>query len=213
VHDRRQAVVVTYDQDPLTYKESTKHKLANLARIASLSIQSVVKKTGMTEELFTENYGAIVTELWENTIDNEIKKVQAGRAPITWFGMVTPHDLSSLRTKYRLEELQRIQKDFVTFLNPAKHGIPGYIGFNSDYVYSFIIQSDKESAVEDWMNSVRTKLAHGLKLSQGGTLDVAFKAGYTQLVPEDGNAYQVQTKAKKALSEVVKNEELELFEA
>lgn len=213
VHDRRQAVVVTYDQDPLTYKESTKHKLANLARIASLSIQSVVKKSGMTEELFTENYGAIVTELWENTIDNEIKKVQAGRAQHTWFGMITPHDLSTLRTKHRLEELQRIQKDFVTFLNPAKHGIPGYIGFNSDYVYSFIIQSDKESAVEDWMSSVRTKLAHGLKLSAGGTLDVAFKAGYTKLIPEDTNAYQVQTKAKKALSEVVKNEELELFEA
>lgn len=57
-----------------------------------------------------------------------------------------------------------------------------------------------------------TKLAHGLKLSQGGTLDVAFKAGYT-ISTEDANAYQVQTKAKKALSEVVKNEELELFEA
>ena len=43
VHDRRQAVIVAYDLDPLSFKESTKHKLANLARIASLAIQSVVK--------------------------------------------------------------------------------------------------------------------------------------------------------------------------
>jgi hypothetical protein len=213
IHDRRQAVVVTYDADPLSFKESTKHKLANLVRIASLAIQSVVKKTGMTEELLTENYGAIMTELWESALDNEIKKTQSGKNTHTWFGLITPDDLSSLRTKHRLEELHRIQKDFVTFLNPAKHGIPGYIGFNSDYVYAFIIQSNSESAVNDWMDSVRTKLAHGMKLSAGGTLDVSFKAGFTKISTEDSNAYQVLTKAKKALSEVVKNEELELFEA
>lgn len=213
IHDRRQAVVITYDTDPLSYKESTKHKLANLVRVASLAIQSVVKKSGMTQELLTENYGALMTEMWEASLDNEIKKTQSGKNEPTWFGLITPDDLSSLRTKHRLEELQRIQKDFVSFLNPAKHGIPGYIGFNSDYVYAFIIQSNQENAVNEWMDKVRTKLAHGLKLSAGGTLDVSFKAGFTKLVSSDENAYQVLTKAKKALSEVVKNEELELFEA
>lgn len=213
IHDRRQAVVVTYDSDPLSFKESTKHKLANLVRIASLAIQSVVKKSGMTEELLTENYGAVMTELWETSLENEIKKTHTGKNAHTWFGLITPDDLSALRTKYRLEDLHRIQKDFVSFLNPAKHGIPGYIGFNSDYVYAFLIQSNSENAVNDWMDSVRTKLAHGLKLSAGGTLDVSFKAGFTKISAEDSNAYQVLTKAKKALSEVVKNEELELFEA
>ena len=121
-------MIVAYDLDPLSFKESTKHKLANLARIASLAIQSVVKKSGMIDELFTENYGAIKTELWEKALENEIKKTQINKNIHTWFGLVTPNDLSTLRTKYRLEELQRIQKDFVTFLNPGKHGIPGYIG-------------------------------------------------------------------------------------
>lgn len=213
IHDRRQAVVITYDSDPLSFKESTKHKLANLVRIASLAIQSVVKKTGMTEELLTENYGAVMTEMWEAALDNEIKKTQSGKSIPTWFGLITPDDLSTLRTKYRLEELHRIQKDFVNLLNPAKHGFPGYIGFNSDYVYAFIIQSTSENAVNDWMDKLRTKLAHGLKLSAGGTLSVSFKAGFTKLSASDSNAYQVLTKAKKALSEVVKNEELELFEA
>ena len=213
VHDRRQAVVIAYDTDPLSFKDSTKHKLANLARIASLSIQSVVKKVGMTNELFTENYGAVMSEMWEASLENELKKVQSGKAVNTWFGLISPHDLSTLRTKYRLDDLQRIQTDFVSFLNPARHGIPGFIGFNSDYVYAFIIQSDDENAVSNWMDRIRTKLAHGLKLSIGGTLNVSFKAGFTKLTPEDANSYQVLTKAKKALSEVVKNEELEMFEA
>jgi len=213
VHDRRQAVIVTYDSDPLSFKESTKHKLANLVRVASLAIQSVVKKTGMTEELLTENYGAVMTELWEAALENEIKKTHSGKSTHTWFGMITPDNLSALRTKHRLEDLHRIQKDFVTYLNPVMHGIPGYIGFNSDYVYAFIIQSNADTAVNNWMDSVRTKLAHGLKLSAGGTLDVSFKAGFTKINSTDANAYQVLTKAKKALSEVVKNEELELFEA
>lgn len=213
VHDRRQAAIVTYDPDPLTFKESTKHKLSNLARVASLSIQSVAKKTGLSNELFTENFGAVMSEMWEASLENELKKVQSGRGVPTWFGLVSPHDLSTLRTQHRLEELQRIQTDMVNFLNPSRHGIPGFMGFNSDYVYAFIIQSEKENAVELWMDSVRTKLAHGLRLSMGGTLNVAFKAGFTQLTPNDANAYQVLTKAKKALSEVVKNEELELYEA
>jgi hypothetical protein len=101
----------------------------------------------------------------------------------------------------------------VTFLNPSAHDTPGFIGYNSDYVYGFIIQSDSETAVNDWMESVKIKLAHGLKLSNGETLDVSFKAGFTKLTKEDANSYQVLTKAKQALSEVVRNEELELFEA
>ncbi|MEQ9308691.1 MAG: GAF domain-containing protein [Balneolaceae bacterium] len=213
LHYRRQAVVVTYDTDPLTFKESTKHKLSNLARIASLSIQSVVKKAGMAEELFTQNFGAYMTELWETTLENELQKVKSGKGNHTWFGLISPNDLSTLRTRFRLEELQRIQKDFVTYLNPSKHGIPGFIGYNSDYVYGFLIQSDSESAVSDWMESVKAKLVHGLKLSAGETLDVSFKAGFTKLSSQDSNSYQVLTKAKQALSEVVRNEDLELFEA
>lgn len=213
IHDRRQAVVVTYDNDPLTYKESTKHKLSNLSRIASLSIQSVVKKAGMAEELLTQNFGAYMTELWENSLNNELHRIRSGKGTHTWFGLASPHDLSTLRTKYRLDDLQKIQKDFVSFLNPSAHGVPGFIGYNSDYVYGFIIQSDSENAVNEWMDSIKTKLAHGLKLSNGETLDISFKAGFTKLSKEDANSYQVLTKAKQALSEVVRNEELELFEA
>lgn len=212
IHDRRQGVVVCYDNDPLTFKESTKHKLSNLVRIASLSIQSSVKKSGMIQELLTQNFGAFMPELWEVSLENELTKLKKGTGTTTWFGLVAPDDVSGLRTKYRLEDLQNIQTDFVTALNPSRYGIPGFIGYNSDYVYSFLIQSDDEEAVSFWVEKMKSKLESGMDLSIGGTIRAEFKVGYTRISDQSVNAYQVKEKAKKALSKVMNDDEAELVE-
>lgn len=203
IHDRRHAVVVVSDEDPLSFKDSTKHKLSNLARIASLTIQATLGKTSMTTDLLTHSFDAYMPELWESAVDIELKRINGSSKTKTWFGLISPDDISALRTKFRLDELQKIQEDFVRFLNPSIYGFPGYIGFNSDYVYSFIIQSDKEEAIEEWIGKFKERLAHGLKLSNGHTIDVNFKIGLTQLNEECANSYQVLTKAKKAHSEAV----------
>lgn len=132
-----------------------------------------------------------------------MKRVRPESKTKTWFGLISPSDISKLRTKFRLEELQKIQEDFVRFLNPSVYGLPGYIGFNSDYVYSFIMQSEKESAIEEWIDKFKTRLAHGLRLSNGHTIDISFKIGLTQLDEEFRNSYEVLTKAKKAHSEAI----------
>jgi len=44
VADRRLAVVLAYDKNPLIFKESTKHQLKNLVRVASLAIQTKMDK-------------------------------------------------------------------------------------------------------------------------------------------------------------------------
>tara|TARA_R110002126_G_scaffold25984_1_gene88341 strand:- start:6027 stop:7490 length:1464 start_codon:yes stop_codon:yes gene_type:complete len=203
IHDRRQAVIVVSDNDPLSFKDSTKHKLSNLVRIASLTIQATLSKTSMATDLLTHNFDAYMSELWEATVDTELKRVNGQSKTKTWFGLISPGDISALRTKFRLEELQKIQEDFVRFLNPSVYGFPGYIGFNSDYVYSFIIQSDRESAVEEWIDKFKTRLAHGLRLSNGHTININFKIGLTQLDEDCANSYQVLTKAKRAHSEAI----------
>lgn len=207
IHDRRQAVVVVSDSDPLSFKDSTKHKLSNLARIAGLTIQATLSKTSMATDLLTYNFDAYMSELWEATIDTELKRAGASNRTKTWFGLISPSDISALRTKFRLEELQKIQEDFVRFLNPSVYGLSGYIGFNSDYVYSFIIQSDKEEAIEEWIGKFKTRLAHGLRLSNGHTIDINFKIGLTQLDEECTNSYQVLTKAKKAHADAMNDSE------
>mgnify|MGYP003111011942 FL=1 len=62
------------------------------------------------------------------------------------------------------------------------------------------------------MEKMKSKLEAGMNLSIGGTLRAQFKAGYTQLNDENGNAYQVIEKAKKALSKVMNDNEAELVE-
>lgn len=213
VHDRRQGVVVCYDNDPLTFKESTKHKLNNFVRIASLSMQSSLKKSGALDEILTQKFGAFMPELWELALHSEMAKIKNGEGQLTWFGLVTPEDVSGLRTKYRLEDLQQIQGDFVSMLNPSRHGIPGIIGYHSDYVYAFIIQSDDEDAVNFWLEKLKGKLREGLKLSIGGSIPVQFKVGCTQVKPDNVNAYQIVEKAKKALSTVMNDNENEVVVA
>lgn len=213
LYDRRQGVVVCYDNDPLTFKESTKHKLANLARIAALSIQSSLKKSGVAHELLTQNFGAYMPELWEMALNNELLRIQQGISTHTWFGLVTPNDVSALRTKYRLEDLQKIQTDFISVLNPSRYGISGIMGYNSDYVYAVIIQSAHEEAVADWMEKVKGKAESGLNLSIGGMMRPQFKVGYTQLTEQTVNVYQVMEKAKKALTNVLNTNETDLVRA
>ncbi|MFY0684535.1 MAG: GAF domain-containing protein [Balneola sp.] len=207
IHDRRQAVVVVSDEDPLSFKDSTKHKLSNLARVASLTIQATLSKASMTTDLLTHSFDAYMPELWEATVDIELKRITDSSKTKTWFGLISPDNISALRTKFRLDELQKIQEDFVRFLNPSVYGFPGYIGFNSDYVYSFVMQSEKEEVIEEWIGKFKSRLAHGLKLSNGHTINVDFKLGLTQLSAESANSYQVLTKAKKAHAEAVNDAE------
>jgi len=208
IHDRRQAVVVVSDDDPLSFKDSTKHKLSNLARVAALTIQATLSKGSMVTDLLTHSFDAYMPELWEATVDTELKRVSSSSRTKTWFGLISPDDISALRTKFRLEELQKIQEDFVKFLNPSLYGCSGFIGFNSDYVYSFVIQSDKDDAVETWIEKFKTRLAHGLRLSNGHTINIKFKIGLTQLSEDCTNSYQVLTKAKKAHAEAVNDSEV-----
>ncbi len=209
IHDRRQAVVVVSDDDPLSFKESAKHKLTNLVRVASLNIQAALSKSSMATDLLTHSFDAYMPELWEVALETELKKLDSNPRIKTWFGLISPEDISSLRTKFRLEELQKIQADFVRFLNPSVYGLSGYVGFNSDYVYSVIIQSEKEDAIDEWIDKFKTRLAHGLKLSNGHTVDVSFKIGLTQLGSDCANSYQLLTKAKKAHAQAINNSESE----
>lgn len=210
VHERRQGAFIAYDKDPLSFKESTKHKLANLARIASLQLQSNTRKSIMDEDIFTEKYQALVTELWEKSVEHELYRLRIEPERHTWMGLVTFEDLSSFRTRFRMEELHKMQRDIVRFLNPYRFQQKGYIGFQSDYVYSFMLQSNKETVLEEWVEQVRSKVAHGLKLSSGMNIMISYKFGAVKLNTRYSNAYEVLSIAKKQLAEVLKNQQTHL---
>ncbi len=204
VHSRRQGLFLVFDEDPLVFNEAIKHKIANLVRVAALNIQSSEKNGD--GDMLTNEYGAFIPDLWEKAIENELEMHRPDLH--TWFGLITPADLSKLRTKLRLEELHTMQRDVIALINPSDHNTNGLIGFHSDYIYAYLIQSTAPDAVEHWLTSANARVGGGFELSNGKEIDIAFKTGYTRLDPQlYSDSHSVLTAAKKGLNEAVKSDD------
>jgi len=203
ISGRRHGVVLVYDENPLVFKESIKHQLINLVRVATLSIQVNLGKLPIGQDLFTTDYGSFIPEVWEKTLEKEIQRTPI-REKHVWFGLITIDNLQSLRSRLRLEDLNRLQKTLVKKLNPSNFGFEGYIGFNSDYVFTYLLFTDEKDHHKEWMKAANGLFKEPVELSDGQKLDVDIRCGYTELKKRDTDVHHVVTKAKKALSEAVK---------
>lgn len=202
IDDRRHGTVVASDNNALVFKESVKHKLTNFVRVAGLSIRANLGKMPMDADLLASEYSSFIPDVWEKAIESAI--VNGNDEKKTWFGLITIENLQKLRSKYRLEELKRLQRTLVKALNPSLFGFTGYIGFNSDYVFTFIIQDKTDSAPEEWIESINNMLEKPVKLSGGQKIKVEVSVGYTDLNDTATDSHSVVKKAKQALSEAVK---------
>lgn len=204
IDDRRYAAIVVYDNNPLVFKESVKHKLQNLVRVAGLSVRANLGKISVEDDLLTSEYGSFIPDLWEKTIENSIVNKQED--VYTWFGFITIENLQTLRSKYRLEELQRMQRTLVKALNPSRFKTNGYIGFNSDYVFAYIIQDRSEDAADRWISGVDEMLEKPVLLSDGQEMKVEMTAAYSLIKGNETDYHPVVQNAKSALSDAVKVE-------
>jgi hypothetical protein len=76
MNDRRQGVVLAHDKNPLTFKESTKHKLKNLVRVAGLQIMGNDPGIDIDEPVFTNKFGAFLPDFWKKTVDAELLNIR-----------------------------------------------------------------------------------------------------------------------------------------
>lgn len=204
--ERRQGVVLVYDKNPLIFKESTKHKLINLVRLAGLQMLSNNPNIDVDGLAFANEYHAFLPDLWENTVDAELKRLsREDNHFYSWFGLVTLSNLPELRTKLRMEQLDQMQRDLVSAFNPSQFGHSGILGYHSDYVYSFFIQSKEQGAVQNWTKSLKKKFADTFELKNGIHIETGIKAGFVKLEGEYNDCYQVLTNAKSALSQALKS--------
>lgn len=204
--DRRQGVVLIYDKNPLIFKESTKHKLINLVRIASLQMLSNDPRMDLDNSVFANEYGAFLPDIWEKTLDSELARIKTGRQKFhSWFGLATISNVPELRTKLRLEQLGQMQRDLIAAFNPSQFGFPGILGSHSDYVYSFIIQNKDPNAVQNWSRAVKKKFSNSFELSNGIHIETGIKVGFVELSEEYDDSYQLVTNAKSALSQALKS--------
>lgn len=207
IKDRRQGVVLVYDENPLIFKESTKHKLINLVRTAGLKMIANEPNLGIDSSIFTNEYGAFQRDLWERIVDTELMRIKnyEGRYH-SWFGLVTISNLPKLRTKLRLDELKQMQKELVTAFNPGQFGQPGILGYHSDYVYSFLLQNKNTDAIEQWTQAIKQKFEKPFELSNGVQIETGVKVGFTRLGSDYEDSYQVLSNAKSALSQALKSD-------
>lgn len=204
--DRRQGVVLVYDKNPLIFKESTKHKLINLVRVAGLQILSNDPNLNVDEAIFSNKYNAFLPDLWERMIDSELIRLKKGESKYhSWFGLVTLSNLPELRTQLRMEQLDQMQRDLIAAFNPSQFGYSGILGYNSDYVYSFFIQSKDVEAVQNWTQSLKKKLTSSFELKSGIHIDTGIKIGFAKLDDSYDECYQVLKNAKSALSQALKS--------
>jgi len=202
VNGRRHGVVLAYDKNALTFKESTKHQLINLVRVAMLSIRVNLDKLPVDKDLFTTNYGNFIPDIWESALSKEInRKMESSRK--LWFGMVTIDNLQTLRAKYRLEELTRIQSTIVNLLNPSIYGFHGYIGFNSDYVFTCLLYCNSDDEYKKWVDAVNKRFSMPVELSNGKKLNLGIKFGFVKVIPGQDEVHEIVRKAKKKLSGVL----------
>ncbi|MEX2602463.1 MAG: GAF domain-containing protein [Balneolaceae bacterium] len=200
IDDRRHGLILVYDSSPLAFKESTKHKLINLVRTASLSIRINLGKLTIEQDLLTADFHNFIPDLWERALLGEISRLQNGEKRKTWFGMCGIGNVRELRTRFRLDDLKRMQRRVVQLLSPSGFGLNGYVGFHSDYIYTFILQGDDPGIPEQFLESARMASSKPLVLSDGQEMQVDMNIGLTDLRPGDRELNEITARAKAALS-------------
>ena len=203
IHDRRHAVILAFDKNPLVFKESTKHKLQNLVRLASLSIQVNLGKLSPDTDLLTSEYGNFIPELWEKSLHAQVKRAGSGSEKC-WFGFVAVGNSPELRSRLRLDALKRLQRTIVNQLNPARMGFNGVIGFHSDYTYPFILTGESEDTFDEWKQAVERKFEKPAELVEGQKVSLQMKMGAVYIDSPDIDPHDVVEGAKKELSRAVK---------
>lgn len=204
IQSRRHAVVITYDKNPLIFKESVKHQLNNLARVAALSIKSEMNGLPPEMDLFTTEFGNFSEDLWRLNLEQQIHRPKSEKDHV-WFGMIGIDNLTDLRSKYRLEDLKKLQRLMVKAINPSRLGYNGIIGYNSDYVFTYMISGTAEDDHRVWLDTNIDDLKNKLDLGDERRVEVRIKAGFIKLDDDKQDADQIVLDAKQALNMAISN--------
>ncbi|TNE71617.1 GAF domain-containing protein [bacterium] len=212
VNDRRQGVFVCYDENPLIFNESTKHKIINTVRSVALKLESPKFGSSVDKDLFAVVHGLLDPDFWRATLATEIKRARIYPKTKSYFGFMTIGDLQSIRSKYRLDDLQKMQFDVVRLANPSQLGIAGMLGQFSDYVYAFIIQGTDDQSITKWVKAVNKVFQQPIVMKDGSTKTIRMHFGFTYIREDVSDEEQVISEAKTALSHALKNPDVPVFE-
>lgn len=137
LHDRRQAVLLVSDENLLFFRESNRHKLTNLVRVASLRLASGTTKHNSGADFLSAETGTLHADVFDSALRREVKRT----SPVV--AMVTVKQVPTLRSRLRMEELKEVQHLIGDLLAPNRHGLSGLVGVHSDFVFTVLLHGDE----------------------------------------------------------------------
>ncbi|MEX0680171.1 MAG: hypothetical protein WD097_02225 [Balneolales bacterium] len=201
---RRQMLVLVYTENPLIFSEAVKHKIANLGRIAGLKFESLMPDLDVQEDIFSTALTTYSEDLFSKSL--AVIQKHLNEQPValsTWVGMITIGNISSLRTKYRLEDLTQLQRQVLQKLAPQEFGYSGIISRYSDYIYQFILQSTDEAAFSQWAEGLAREFREPVSFTSDDKEIIQLNIGY-KLLHQGGDGDMAMQKTKSAMNEAVK---------
>lgn len=206
IHDRRQGVVLAWDENPNTFRESVKHMLQTLVRIGGLQLSSAQYEVSQDAPFLAAECGAYTRELLEHMLSCQIK--QAGRGADmqnAWLIFVSPEDYQRLRTRYPMERLKRLQQKMATDLNPNHSGLPGLVCYYTESLFVVYVEAEDEQLLHGWLLNVQEM---ALKKAKTGT---SYIEGVDFIIGQHGidwenciDAHDLIQRAKLSLNKSVK---------
>lgn len=206
IHDRRQGVLMAWDKDPNTFRESVKHMLQTLVRMGGLQLSSAQYAIAQDAPFLIAECGAYTRELLEHMLSSQIKQAERNaEMQNAWLYFISPEDYQRLRTRYPLERLKRLQQKMAVDLNPNRSGLSGLVCFYTESLFIVYVEAEEEKMVQRWLmkfdETAKEKAKTGTSYIEG----VDFIVGKHGIVWEEApDAHELIRQAKHALNKSVK---------
>lgn len=202
VEGHRHALILITDENPMIFTEEIRHKMLNMVRIVALKLASLLRTS--QQDFLTGKHGAYSAEIIETAIHHELDQTEDSKRFNTFAGLLTLRDVPGLRAGFRMEILNRLQGQLVDQLNPQNFGYHGYLAMHSDYVFSFIIQSEAEDPVGNWYNAIQEMFQEPVKIGDR-SVKLGFLVGSEKVTAEFDDPQEMFRSARQQLSVKVKN--------
>jgi hypothetical protein len=200
LHDRRQAVFVVYDENPLLFKESLKHKMANLVRITSLKMMATKESYKVSSDFMANDTGAFNSSLIERTLYNQLKRSCLFPKEHSWVVMFSCEEINTLRTRFGLEDLKSLQKQIVTRSIISSDTTHSITGFHADYIYTAVVQSSREEGIQEWLSHLLMQQEKPFTCGED-EIKLNFRIGFTRLNAQHTDIFSISKSIKKAFSD------------
>lgn len=192
LHDRRQAVVLVTVENLHFFKESNRHKLVNLVRLGALRLTAGTAKFLAGQDMLAHDNAGLIPDMIDRAMLREFKR---GGASV---GLVTVHEVSSLRSRMRMEETKSLQRLLNATLNPVRYGYAGLCGPHADFVTLVLLTGGEEDRTR-YLAAIR----EGVSRIQGHSLTVAH--AFQAVDAATADPYDVKRALRLALDAAVKS--------